>query len=223
MSSLGDESTIDEPSFLEGQLAKLVLEIVEATKDRDRTVNHPIHEKVVEKDAHQEKLEVKVEAEARYTDKLVKGKQIYEENPEFTQCPIDLASLSLVQVLKLVTFSQDKASEDLVKLFSKHSEFITLASSVSEKCMPSFQKDLSNTPLSQLKSIINFVDSHFQSFEKSDEEKVHNEFYARMLQTLKKIVADNKITLDIGIKCIKEALSKRGNIYKSCLMLSRFT
>lgn len=55
--------------------------------------------------------------------------------------------------------------------------------------MPSFQKDSSNTPSEQLKSLINYVDSHFESFEKSAKEKVQNEFDTKRLRTLKKMIA----------------------------------
>lgn len=67
------------------------------------------------------------------------------------------------------------------------------------------------------------MDIHFQSFEKSTEEKVRNEFHARRFQTLKNMVIDDRITLDASIKSIQEALSEGGNIYKSCLKLSKFT
>lgn len=89
--------------------------------------------------------------------------------------------------------------------------------------MSSFQKDLSNTPFDNLKVLINFVDSHFQSLGKPVKEKIYNEFYARRFQELKNMVANNRVTLDVGIKGIQDALSKGGNIYKSFLILSRFT
>lgn len=111
----------------------------------------------------------------------MKGKQIHVEDLKFIQGPINLASLSLVQALKLVVFSQAKASEDLLKSHTEDSELLTMASDVLEKLMPSFQKDSLDTSSEQLKILINSVDSHFQSFEKSVEEKVWNEFNARRL------------------------------------------
>lgn len=98
-----------------------------------------------------------------------------------------------------------------------------MASNVLEKIKPSFQKDLSDTPSGNLKILINFMDSHFQSFEKYAKEKVRNEFYVRRLQTLKKLVADDRTNLDMGKKGIQDALSEGGNIYKSCSQLSKFT
>ncbi|XP_057855729.2 uncharacterized protein LOC131065282 [Cryptomeria japonica] len=59
-----------------------------------------------------EESEVKVATEARDTEDPIKGKEIYVEDPEFSQGPISLASLSPIKVLKLVVLSQAKASED---------------------------------------------------------------------------------------------------------------
>lgn len=100
---------------------------------------------------------------------------------------------------------------------------LTVASRIFEKLMPSFQKDSFDTPSSQLKSMINSVDTHFESFEKFVEEKVQHEFNTKRLQNLKKMIANDKVTLDTCVKSMQEALSEGGNLYKSCLSLKRFT
>lgn len=168
-------------------------------------------------------MEVKVEVEARDTEESVKGKHVHVKDLEFIQGPINLASLSPIQELKLVALSQDKASEDLLKSHTNDSELLTLASGVLEKLMPSFQKDTSDTPFDQMKSLINSVDNHFESFEKSPEEKVCNEFNARRLQKLKRIIVDGRVTLDMCVKSMQDSLFEDGNIYKSCLTLPKFT
>lgn len=98
---------------------------------------------VLEKNAEKEEVSIKVEIEVEEigTKESMKGKQIHVQDPQFTQGPINLASLSLIQVLKLATFSQAKDSEDVLKSHIEDSELLTMASGVLEKLMPSFQKD----------------------------------------------------------------------------------
>ncbi|XP_059069826.1 uncharacterized protein LOC131046319 [Cryptomeria japonica] len=64
---------------------------------------------------------------------------------------------------------------------------------------------------------------HFESFEKSTNEKVQNEFNAKRLQNLKRMIAKDKATLGECVKRMQDALSKGGNLYKSCLSLNKFT
>lgn len=100
---------------------------------------------------------------------------------------------------------------------------LNLASDVLDKLMPSFQKDTSDTPFEQLKSLINFVDEHFESFERSVEEKVLNEFNANRLQNLKRMISKDKATLGECVKRMQDKLFVSGNLYKSCLSLNKFT
>lgn len=178
---------------------------VDEGKDKDDNPlvdadNPPILEREADtkKDVEKEKVEVKVEVEfeARDITKLVKGKQIIDD-PEFLQGPINLTSLSRIQKLQFTSFSQEKASEDLLKSLTEYNMLLALASKVFEKLMPSFQKDSFDSPYSQLKSMINSVDTYFESFEKSVEEKVRNEFDTKRLQTLKKMIEN-----DSHIRCL---------------------
>lgn len=98
---------------------------------------------------------------------------------------------------------------------------LTLSFGVLEKLMTSFQKDTSDTPSGQLKSLINFVDSHFESFEKCTKVKVQNEFNAKMLLTLKIMIVDDRDTLDTCMKSMQDAMFEGRNIYKSLLSLSK--
>lgn len=163
-------------------------------------------------------VEVKQEMipEARDTTKAVKGKQVVDDL-EFVQGPINLKSLSSIHNLQLVSITQAKASEDLLRSHTKDKNFLTLASNILEKLLPSFQKDTSDTPSGQLKSFINSIDTHFESFEKSAEEKVLNEFNAKRLQTLKKMIAKDRVTLGVYLKSMQDALFEGRNLYKSCL------
>lgn len=89
--------------------------------------------------------------------------------------------------------------------------------------MPSYVKNKSEYPSGQLKSLIDFVDTHSESLEKFVEAKVHSEFNAKRLGTLKRMISDDRVVLDTCIKSTQDALSEGGNIYKSCLSLSKFT
>lgn len=92
-------------------------------------------------------VKVEVEIEAKDTAETVKGKQIIEDL-EFVKGPINLASLSPIQKLQLASFSQEKANADHLKSHTEDSMLLTLATSILEKLMPSFQKDTSDTPSS---------------------------------------------------------------------------
>lgn len=182
-----------------------------------------------EKVAEKEKVEVKVEVDnegkntkSRDIVGTVKGKQIIDD-PEFVQGPINLTSLSPIRKLQLASFAQAKASEDLLKSHTEDNELLTLASGVLEKIIPSYVKNKFDTPSEQLKSLINSMDTHFESLEKSAAVKVRGEFNAKRLRTLKRMITDDRVTLDTCIKRVQDALSKGGNIYKSCLSLSKFT
>lgn len=88
----------------------------------------------------------------------------------------------------MASFAQDKASEDLLKSHIEDSLLMNKAINNLEKLMPLFQKDTSDTSSGQLKSLIDSFNSHFESFEKSTEVKVRNEFEAKRLCTLKKMI-----------------------------------
>lgn len=70
--------------------------------------------------------------------------------------------------------------------------------------------------------MINYVNTHFDSFEKSAEEKVKNEFNVKRLRNLKRIIAKDKVTLDESVKSMKDALLIGGNLYNSFLSLKKF-
>lgn len=159
---------------------------------------------------------------ARDTKESVKGNQTMDDS-KFTQGPINLASMSPIEKLQLATFAQAKASEDFMKSHIEDSEMLSQASGILEKIMPSFQKDALDTPSIQLRSLIKSVDTHFESLEKSTEEKVYSEFNAKRMRTFNRMIVGDKVILDTCIKRIPDALTTGGNIYKSCLSLSNFT
>lgn len=64
-------------------------------------------------------------------------------------------TLSPIQKLKLASLARSKEREEILKSHMEDGELLSLASSVLEKIMPTFQKDSSNSPSGQLKSLIN--------------------------------------------------------------------
>lgn len=141
----------------------------------------------------------------------MKDKKILDDL-EFVEGLINVASLSPIQKLQLV-----------LKSHIENSELLTLAFSVLEKIMLSYVKNTSDTPFGQLKSLVNSISTCFESLEKFAEAKVHNEFNAKRLRTLKRMIADDRVILDTYVKSIQDALSEGDNIFKSCLSFSKFT
>lgn len=94
-----------------------------------------------------------------------------------------------------------------MKSHTEYNMLLTLATDVLENLMPSFQKDTSDTPFGQLKSMINSVNTHFESFEKSIEDIVQSEFNGKRLQNLKRMIAKDRVTLDSCVMSTKDALS----------------
>lgn len=102
------------------------------------------------------------------------------------------------------------------------SELLRLTSGVVKKLMPTFQKDTSSSPSEQLKSLINSMNTHFESLEKSIEIKAKNKFESKRFSTLMTIITNDRGLLDTCVKRIQDALLEGGNIYKSCLSPSKF-
>lgn len=150
------------------------------------------------------------------------GKQIILDT-DLTVGPIDLNSLSLIQALKLAALAQAKASEDLLKYHSEDKELISMATNVLEKILPSFKPDTVDTPSNKLRSILKAIDSHFVSLEKVGEGKVLNQFYVMQLRTFFKMGEGNRVSLTTNLKAIQEALDEGSQIYRSCLLLPKFT
>lgn len=67
------------------------------------------------------------------------------------------------------------------------------------------------------------VDSHFESLQKAVDVKVLNNFNAMRLRIVLKMVEGDRVSLITDMKGISEALNEGGNIYKSCLLLPKFT
>lgn len=88
--------------------------------------------------------------------------------------------------------------------------------------MPKFQKDTSDSPSGQLKSLINFVSTHFESLEKLVEVRVRNEFDAKRFSEIIEMISNDRNLLDTCVKSIQNALSEGGNVYKSYLLSSKF-
>lgn len=115
-------------------------------------------------------------------------------------------AVGLIQLILL------RANEDILK---SHTEYILLmnkAINTLEKLMPSFHKDTSDTSFRQLRSLIDYVNSPFESFEKSIEVKVKNEFEAKRLCTLKKMISNDRPTLSIYVKSMQDSITVGGNL-----------
>lgn len=116
----------------------------------------------------------------RDTSEIVKyflTKEMMEiDELELLQGPFNFDSLSLIQIMKIASFAQAKAKEKLLKSHMEDYELLKIASNVLEKIMPSFQKDSSASSSGNLKSLVSYVSTHFESLEKSAKEKVRKEF-----------------------------------------------
>lgn len=137
--------------------------------------------------------------------------------------PINLASLSPIEKIQLTSFSEAKASEDLLKSLTEDNLLMNMTIGTLEKLMPSFQKDTYDTPSRQIKSLNDSIVSHFESFEKYAKEKVRNEFDSRRFYTLKKMITKGRATLSNYVKSMQDAISVGGKLYKTHLSLKKFT
>lgn len=154
---------------------KVVSEKAAEETDDAETGEKDASAKVARKEKGEEKDDQAPMTMARDTA-AEKGKQIATDSDDFSQRPIDLSSLSPIQALKLVTLTQAKASEDLLKSHIVDKELITLARDVLEKILSSFKPDTSDNPSSKLKSMLNVIESHFVSLEKAMDTRVLNQF-----------------------------------------------
>jgi len=102
-------------------------------------------------------------------------------------------------------------------------ELIEIASGVLEKIMPSFQKDLSASSSGNLKFLVNSVNTHFDSLEKSVEEKVRKEFLGKRFSEIQGFITNDRRIMDIGIKRLENALKDGRELYKFCLSWSKVT
>lgn len=110
-------------------------------KGREKVENPPINianPSVLEKNVEKEKMKVKVKVKTgeKHTMETMEGKKVIDD-PEFIQGPIDLTSLSPIQKLKLASFAQEKASEDLLKSHTKDNMLLTLTICILEKLVSS--------------------------------------------------------------------------------------
>lgn len=121
-----------------------------------------------------------------------------------------------------MAIAQAKANEDLLKSHTKDKELISLAISVN-KILPSFKQDILDSSSSKMRSMLKSVDSHFDSLEKVAKGKVLSHFNAMRLRTILRMVEGNRVSLITDLKDIQEALDEGGKIYKSCLLLLKFT
>ena len=125
--------------------------------------------------------------------------------------------------MKVASFTQAKAREEILKSHIVESELLNLTSRILEKIMPTYVKDPSGSSSGELKKLINSVSTHFESLEKLALVKVQKEFDARKISKLKGLIANDKSLLATCVKNIQSALSEGGRIYKSCLSLSKLT
>lgn len=82
--------------------------------------------------------------------------------------------------------------------------------------------DPSSSSFGESKKLINFVDSHFESFEKLALVKVKKEFQEKRVGNLKELISKDKALLSNCIKNIQGTMYG-GKVYKYCLVLSKFT
>lgn len=123
----------------------------------------------------------------------------------------------------MAALAQVKESEDLLKSHMEDNEVISLATSVIEKILPSFKQGSSDTPSGKLKSFLKSVDSYFESLEKTAKAKVLRNFNSMRMRTVLKMIEGDKKCLVTCVKGIQDALVEGGRIYKSCLLLPKFT
>lgn len=71
--------------------------------------------------------------------------------------------------------------------------------------------------------MINSLDSHFKYFEDSTLVKVRKEFKEQRLDSLNKLITRDRKFLGPWIQHTQSAITKGGNVYKSCLILEKFT
>jgi hypothetical protein len=111
----------------------------------------------------------------------------------------------------------------MLRSHTEDNELLNLASSVLEKIIPIHVKDPSASPSGKLKSLINFVSTHFESLEKSAEVKVWKDFDENRFSKMKRMIVNDRDSLSTWVKCIHGALYEGGNIYNSCIIVIKFT
>lgn len=153
---------------------------------------------------------------------IKQGKQIISDT-NLTKGPIDPNSLSPIEPLNLAALAQAKASEDLLKSHTEDKELISILTSVLEKILPSFKQDSIESPSNKLRSMLKLVDSHFVSLANATEAKVLSQFNAMRLRIILRMIEGDRASLITNMKGIQDGLEEGGKIYKSCLLLPKFT
>jgi len=145
------------------------------------------------------------------------------DEPELLKGPFDFDSLSPVQTMKIASFANAKANEKLLKSHMEDCELIEAASGVLVKIMPSIQIDPTASTSGNLKTLVSSVDTHFDSLEKSAEEKVRKEFLDKRFSEILELISKDRKIVSIGIKSLENALKDGGDIYKFCISWSKAT
>lgn len=73
---------------------------------------------------------------------------------------------------------------------------------VFEKKLPSFKPNTTDNPSVKLKSMLNIVDSHFESLEKASNARVLNQFNAMRLKTFLKMIENDRVSLITAMKVV---------------------
>lgn len=86
-----------------------------------------------------------------------------------------------------------------------------------------FKQDTHDLPSCKIRSILKEIDTHFESPKKVVDVKILNHFNAMRLRIVLRMVEGDRASLITYMKGIQEALKEGSKIYKSCLLLSKFT
>lgn len=201
-------------------------------KEKDEEEDLTIQQQVVgreeaEKDNKQDKVQEK--GEQRTDNFLVvmeidthkdKGKRILLQISINFDKPIYIGQMSLAERLMVAATIQAQDSQDLLKSESEDNKLIEMSIEILQKVVLEVQPDPNSSPSGKLLQLIN---SNFESLEKAITKKVLDIFKEVRMQTFQKMIEDDRVKLNKGLRTISDVLSEGGKIYKSCLSLSKFT
>lgn len=98
-------------------------------------------------------------------------------------------------MLKVTSIQQAKSSENILQSHIDDSELLSLASGVLQKLIPTHVKDIYGSSFGELKKIINYLSTHFESFEKSAMINMQMKFKEKRFGGLKELIAKDKTLL----------------------------
>lgn len=131
--------------------------------------------------------------------------------------------MSSAERLMVVEAVQAQASQDLVDSENLDKKLIEMSVGILQKVVLDLQLYSNANPSGKLLQLINNVNTNFESLEKSTTKRVLDRFKEVHMQTFQKMIETDRVRLKKGLQTILEALTEGGKIYKSCLILPKFT